>query len=158
MTNTPSHDEPAVGLRGLMILVVEDSSETMFTLRRLFQGNGAFQVELCASVRKALHRLHDASRPLPDVAVIDYNLVGEQTGLDLALAMRTDPRLRDIKRVSYSSEDLVWRTRGMDAGGEPVYHLIVPKPQKSVILMQQMAALFKIQHLDDLVRRLADIV
>src|SRR5215218_9102076 len=105
MTALPPSDA-SIGLQGLLVLVVEDSTETAFTLTRLFQGYGAFKVELKASVRQALQRLNDQTQPTPDLVVIDYNLVGERTGLDLALEMRKQPHLRHIKRVSYSSMDV----------------------------------------------------
>jgi hypothetical protein len=44
MTELPPSDA-SIGLQGLLVLVVEDSTETAFTLTRLFQGYGAFKVE-----------------------------------------------------------------------------------------------------------------
>lgn len=151
-------DLPPIGLQGLLVLVVEDSTETAFTLTRLFASYGAFKVELKASARQALARLNDPAQPLPDLAVIDYHLSGELTGLDLALEMRKQPRLRQIKRVSYSSldeADLRRAAADADLPGDPVYHAIVPKPQKAAVLVRHMADLVKRQQLEELVQKLA---
>ena len=160
MTALPPSDA-SIGLQGLLVLVVEDSTETAFTLTRLFQGYGAFKVELKASVRQALQRLNDTSQPTPDLVVIDYHLVGDLTGLDLALEMRKQPHLRQIKRVSYSSmneEDLRRAIRDADSPDDPVYHVIVAKPQKTAVLVQHMAELVKRQQLDELVQKLSALL
>ena len=160
MTAIPPSDA-SIGLQGLLVLVVEDSTETAFTLTRLFQGYGAFKVELKASVRQALQRLNDSSQPTPDLVVIDYHLVGDLTGLDLALEMRKQPRLRQIKRVSYSSineEDLRRAIRDVDSPDDPIYHVIVAKPQKTAVLVQHMADLVKRQQLDELVQKLSALL
>ena len=160
MTALPPSDAP-IGLQGLLVLVVEDSTETAFTLTRLFQGYGAFKVELKASVRQALQRLNDPAQPTPDLVVIDYHLVGDMTGLDLALELRKQPHLRQIKRVSYSSmneEDLRRAIRDVDSPGDPVYHVIVGKPQKTAVLVQHMADLVKRQQLDELVQKLSSLL
>ena len=160
MTALPPSDAP-IGLQGLLVLVIEDSTETAFTLTRLFQGYGAFKVELKASVRQALQRLNDPAQPAPDLAVIDYHLAGDLTGLDLALEMRKQPHLRQIKRVSYSSmneEDLRRAIRDVDSPDDPVYHAIVGKPQKSAVLVRHLADLLKRQQLDELVQKLSALL
>jgi CheY-like chemotaxis protein len=160
MTTLPPSDA-GIGLQGLLVLVVEDSTETAFTLTRLFQGYGAFKVELKASVRQALQRLNDPAQPTPDLVVIDYHLVGDLTGLDLALELRKQPHLRQIKRVSYSSmneEDLRRAIRDVDSPDDPVYHVIVGKPQKTAVLVQHIADLVKRQQLDELVKKLSALL
>jgi len=147
-----------IGLRGLIILVVEDSTETAFTLNRLFQGQGAVKVELKASARQALRWLNDPAQPYPDLVVIDYHLAGDMTGMDLALEMRKQPHLRQIKRVSYSSmeeEELRRALRDVDQPDDPVYHAIVPKPQRTAVLVRHMADLLKLQQLNELVEKLS---
>ena len=160
MTALPPSDA-SIGLQGLLVLVVEDSTETAFTLTRLFQGYGAFKVELKASVRQALQRLNDPAQPTPDLVVIDYHLAGDLTGLDLALELRKQPHLRQIKRVSYSSmneEDLRRAIRDVDLPDDPIYHVIVNKPQKTAVLVRHMADLLKRQQLDELVQKLSALL
>jgi CheY-like chemotaxis protein len=161
MTPLSPSDSGSIGLKGLLILVVEDSGETALSLTRVFQGQGAFKVELKASVRQALQRLNDPAQPLPDLVVIDHTLVGERTGLDLALEMQKQSHLRHIKRVSYSSIDgdkLRRATQPYDAPDDPVYHAIVPKPQSTTVLMRHLADLLKMQQLDELVQKIATLL
>jgi CheY-like chemotaxis protein len=152
---------PPIGLKGLLILVVEDSTETAFALERLFRQYGAFKVELRASVGQALQRMNDPTQPTPDLVVIDNHLVGERKGLELALEMRKQPALQHIKRVSYSSvaeEDIRKAAAPHDSPDNPVYHAIVSKPQKTAVLVRHMAELLKMQQLDELAQKLSALL
>lgn len=124
-------------LHGLSILIVEDSAEIALGLSEGLRQAGAQRVELKASARQARRRLE--SDPLPTIILLDNSLVGGETGLDLALWMRTQPRLANLLRVSYSGSDPgQLRAQWPDS---QVFHAVIVKPVPLPNLIAQLTDL-----------------
>ncbi len=122
-------------LKGLRILIIEDSAGIAMDVSSGFRMAGARTVEVKASMRQAKKRL--AEEPLPDIALIDYNIVGEETGLDLALWMRSQSTLSHILRILYSGSDMAnVRAKLPDSD---VFHQMIAKPAPLAVLIQQIA-------------------
>lgn len=123
-------------LAGLHILVVEDMCETALSLSSgLRRAGGAASVEVKASVWQARQRL--MVQPVPDMVLLDNVLIGEESGLDLALWMREQPHLQHTIRISYSGSDLTMlQARCPD---DTVFHGWIIKPVPLTHLIDQLA-------------------
>jgi len=80
-----------------MILVVDDEEDFHRVLRRVLEPEG-YKVVSSLSAEEAM-RLLDAV--VPDLAILDWNLPGI-TGLELAKAMKQNPRLQKIPLIMYT--------------------------------------------------------
>jgi len=120
-------------LDGIRILVVEDVIELALAVSDGLRRMGAV-VELKASARQARKRL--LQDPVPQVVLLDHRLVGNETGLDLALWMREQPRLQQTARISYSGTDLASLCAGWL--NTHVFHQVVSKPASLDMLMQHI--------------------
>lgn len=65
--------------------------------------------------------------------MIDFNLAGGETGMDLAGWMREQPALQHTVRISYSGSDV--RSRLSD---KYLYHHIVTKPVPLATLLEEI--------------------
>lgn len=119
-------------LTGVRILVIEDIAELALDVSDGLRRMGAVAVELKASARQTRNRLQQ--QPVPDVVLIDHRLVGNETGLDIALWMREQPELRQTMRISYSGTDLA--TLRANWPDEQVFHRVVSKPAALHILVE----------------------
>ncbi|NTV64823.1 MAG: response regulator [Oscillochloris sp.] len=135
-------------LRGLSILIVEDSAEIAFDLSDGLRQAGAASVELKASVRQARKRLE--TPPPPSIVLLDNNLVGVETGLDLALWIRTQPRLTQALRISYSGSDPAQIQA--NCPDSHVFHALIIKPIPLPTLITQIADLAQANYLFPLAR------
>lgn len=121
-------------LQGLHILVVEDVAELALDMSNGLRRMGAAKVELKASARQARKRL--LQEPIPDVVLLDHRLVGDETGLDIALWMREQVILHRTARIAYSGTDLA--TLQASWPDEHVFHGVVSKPAPLEVLVQQI--------------------
>lgn len=124
--------QPLVGVR---ILVVEDAAELALSLSEGLRRAGAVSVEIKASARQARKRLMQL--PVPDLALLDYNLTGDETGLDIALWMREQPALLHTRRILYSASDFN-AVRELCPDAE-VFHAMIPKPVSLPFLIDKLS-------------------
>lgn len=122
-------------LDGICILIVEDAADVAFDVSEGLRLAGARSVEVKASVRQAKKRL--MHEPVPDVALLDFNVVGDETGIDLALWMREQPALQHTLRISYSASDPVMLQ--IKLPDTTLYHRIITKPVPLMKLIEQVA-------------------
>lgn len=133
-------------LEGLHIFIVEDTAELAFDLSEGLRLAGASSIEIKASMRQAKKRLQQP--PAPDVALLDFNLVGSETGLELALWMREQPLLYHTLRISYSGSDsAALRAQLPD---DRVYHAIVTKPVPLATLIEHIARVIEANRVQDI--------
>jgi CheY-like chemotaxis protein len=110
-------------LEGLRILIVEDFVDTGIVLTRRFYRAGAAVAEIRTSYLQAQNCLQQQTF---DVVLIDHNLIGNRTGLDLAIWLRDQPEHRSTIRISFSGSDpMVVQSQLPDDG---VYHDLITKP------------------------------
>src|SRR5512145_1652576 len=121
-------EKPLLGYR---ILVVEDTVQTALRTLAWIERMGA-EADVRASVAQAKRRLSEAAF---DLVVIDYQLIGNATGTDLALWMRDQPDLQQILRVSYSGSEPHQILEGVP---EDTYHKVIPKTTRARDLIQQL--------------------
>lgn len=123
-------------LEGLRILVVEDMADMALSLSEGLRRAGAITVEIKASGRQVRRRLMQP--PAPDLVVLDQNIVGEETGMDIAYWMREQEELRHTLRVSYTGTypELIEARNAED----PVFHAIITKPLPLPMLVEKLAA------------------
>ncbi len=120
-------------LDGVRILVVEDLADLALAVSDGLRRMGAV-VELKASARQARKRL--LQDPVPQAVLLDHRLVGNETGLDLALWMRAQPGLQQTARISYSGTDPVTLRR--DWPNAQVFHRVVSKPTSLSVLVEHI--------------------
>lgn len=124
-------------LAGLRIVIVEDTAEMALMLSEGLRRAGAISVEIKASARQARKRL--VQTPVPDMVLLDNNLTGEETGLDIALWMREQPALAKTLRISYSGSDMnTLRARCPD---DSVFHAMLFKPIPLPTLIETLCSL-----------------
>lgn len=123
-------------LNGLRILVIEDMADMALNVSEGLRRMGAATVELKASGRQAKKRL--LQEPVPDVVLLDHRLVGDTTGLEIALWMREQAMLQQTARISYSGTDPA--TLQAEWPDEQVFHGVVQKPAALDALVQQIVA------------------
>jgi CheY-like chemotaxis protein len=124
-------------LEGLRILIVEDTADTAMSLSVGLRRAGAASVELKASVFQARRRLQQP--PSPDLVLIDNDLFGKETGMDLAHWMREQPNLTNTLRISFSGSDPeLLKNRWSD---EQLFHAIISKPTRLESLVEQLASI-----------------
>lgn len=88
-------------LSGARILLVEDNSDLTPSFRRMLELHKA-EVAICASapaVRKYLIDLEATSTMFPTVILMDYSLVGNESGIALARWLFSQPSFVQIPRV-----------------------------------------------------------
>lgn len=121
-------------LNGMRILVLEDMADLALSVSEGLRRMGAQKVELKASARQAKKRL--LQEPIPDVVLLDHRLVGDTTGLDVALWMREQAELRHTARISYSGTDLA--TLQSEWPDNEVFHCVVKKPASLDVLVRHI--------------------
>ncbi len=85
----------------MLALVVDDSRAMRIILTRITQRLG-FDVCDASNGREAMELL-SAAAPVPDLALIDWNMP-EMNGLELITAIRADERLRGMTLLMVSTE------------------------------------------------------
>lgn len=80
------------------VLVVEESDETRLLIRRVLEGS--YEVESVADARTALQRM--ASRAY-DALLLDINLGGRKTGMDILRVARALPGYEDVVAVALTA-------------------------------------------------------
>lgn len=129
------------GLRGLRLLVVENDARTALHLSEAFRRAGVQRIEIKASAWQARQRLQQ--EPIPHVVLLDYSIVGEDTGLDVALWMREQPALVGTLRILYTGTDVEKiETRLPD---DTVFQRILHKPLPLPTLIEEVAAVVRSQ-------------
>ncbi|MGZ3304539.1 MAG: response regulator [Asticcacaulis sp.] len=89
--------------RAAEVLVIDDSrGDGMLTERAFRDGEFACKVTVVFTGEAALERLHDETRPLPDLILLDLQLPG-LSGLDVLHALKHDARLRPIPVIVMSN-------------------------------------------------------
>ena len=83
--------EQGAALKGRKILVVDDEDETRTLISSILEDNGARTVQ-AADGDEAIEM---ARRERPDLMTLDLNMPGK-SGVDVFVALRGDPELRDI--------------------------------------------------------------
>ena len=88
-------------LKGLRVLLVEDSGDTAEAFQEGLQLAGCDHVASCGTIAAAKALLAPGKPPF-DIALIDHNL-GRERGSTLAAWMRQQPHLVGTRRISYSA-------------------------------------------------------
>ncbi|MCX5787253.1 MAG: response regulator [Elusimicrobia bacterium] len=100
------------------VLVVEDEPDFQSIVRRILEPGG-FAVEVAGSAEEAWERL--AQGPRPDVAVVDWNLPGED-GISLCRRIRKDARLAALPLVLLTVRSLpTEQMRGLNEAQADLY-------------------------------------
>jgi two-component system sensor histidine kinase/response regulator len=96
--------EPEQNLRGLRVLVVDDSDTSRSILLQHLE-SWAMEPEGAASAQEALDTLRAAIArdELHDLAILDSDMPG-MNGLELARAIRSDPELRELRLLMLTSD------------------------------------------------------
>lgn len=131
------------GLRGLRLLVVENDARTAMHLSEAFRRAGVQRVEIKASAWQARQRLQQP--PVPHVVLLDYSIVGADTGLDVALWMREQPALAQTVRILYTGTDVEQLQARLP--DEHVFQRILHKPLSLPTLIEQVAAVVREQQM-----------
>ena len=109
-------------------LVVDDSRAMRLILARVLREHGCEVLE-AGDGRQALEVL--ASQPLPDVALVDWNMP-VMNGLELVEAVRRDPRLQSVRLVMVTTENESTQVvRALEAGAEE--YLFKPFTSEAVV-------------------------
>jgi CheY-like chemotaxis protein len=124
-------------LEGIRILIVEDTGDTAMGLSLGFRRAGALAIETRSSVAQAQKRL--AQEPAPDVVLLDNQLEGDETGIELALWMREQPTLNNTLRISYSAAEKEMLLA--QCPDHQVFHVMLTKPLSLVEMIEQIAEL-----------------
>lgn len=124
-------------LAGLHILIVENEATVALHLSEGLRRAGARTVEIKASAWQARQRLEQP--PTPDIAILDYDITGQETGVDVALWMRQQPALQRTRRILYTGSDIELLSRQFP--DNHLFHLILSKPLSIITLIEQIAAL-----------------
>ncbi len=138
----PGHEQsPEQALLKKRILVVDDTPANREILDEHLRTWGALPT-LAASAQEALVLLGttlDSSQPF-DLAILDLHMPG-MDGLELAKAIRTDPRLADLRLLMLTSV-------GYDAStpGAPDLDAWVTKPVRNTLLRQALLGLLQTRH------------
>ncbi len=125
-------------LTGLHIVLVEDDPHIGMALSSGLRACGAASVQIKASARQIKRLLCDRTRPLPHVVILDNDIVGDESGTDVAHWMCEQPHLADCVRISYSGTDPdALRAALTDP---TIYHAMIVKPQPIEALASRIAA------------------
>jgi CheY-like chemotaxis protein len=117
MPNPPASDSPA---QGPTVLVVEDNSDTRALLERILRSG--FVTFAVGDARSALDLLH---RERFDALVLDINLGGRETGVDVLKVARSLPGNEDLFAIALTAYALPGdRERFLEAG----FNQYVSKP------------------------------
>src|ERR1700754_1564480 len=113
------------------ILIVEDQFIEANNVRLILKGAGYAVLSLAASVSQALEGLQHES---PDLVLVDIHLEGDQTGIDLAMILKS----RGVPFV-YLSANSDKATLNKAKATEPYGFLVKPLRKKDVLVMLEVA-------------------
>jgi CheY-like chemotaxis protein len=137
IVSAPSEDVPAEEDDSLMtvgpsVLVVEDNEDTRALLDRLLR-----RTHRVCTVPDALSALDRMNRERFDALILDINLGGKQTGIDVLRIARTLPGYKDVFAVALTAYALPGdRERFIEAG----FNRYVSKPFTRATLMEALNA------------------
>lgn len=115
------------------ILVIEDDWDILEVLKLMLEGEG-HQVVTAKHGRAALAATAAASKPF-DLVVMDISMP-EMSGIEVAQALRSDPRTAEVRIVLHTALDEHWvRARFVD------YDLFLTKANDADVLLDKIALL-----------------
>jgi CheY-like chemotaxis protein len=124
-------------LAGLHVVVVDDDRQVAEDVGTGLRWAGVASVDVAVTARQVQQRL--LCPPIPHIVLIDFWLIGQQTGLDVALWLREQPALQYAIRVLYTSADVPVIQRLCP--DDQVFHAIISKPVALPSLIEQLARL-----------------
>ncbi len=128
---TPTSVAPDLGLlKGKVLLVVEDATDTREALQRIYTRRGC-RVLTAASAEEALEMLAEER---PDIIISDIGLP-RKSGLDLMTALRVRPEFRDVAAIALSG---LGREQDIRAANEAGFDLHLLKPVDMAVLDKAM--------------------
>jgi len=96
-----------------LVLCVEDNVPNFALVRKVLEATGRYEVERAATAAEALAALEQGRYAL---ILLDLDLP-DRSGIEVAKAVRADPRLCDVPIVAVSASVLKHeRTQAMEAG------------------------------------------
>lgn len=101
-------------MKRIRILIVEDEVITAMALRMDLQSSGYEVVGLVSSGEEAIGR---AGSERPDLVLMDVNIRGVMTGIDVALALRSAYNIPSIFMTGYLDQEIRERTRAAEPAG-----------------------------------------
>jgi two-component system chemotaxis response regulator CheY len=119
----------------MRVILVDDSRAMRMILRRIV-GQLGFEIMEAEDGQAALEAVTN-SEHVPDLALIDWNMP-RMNGLELVVALRDDPRTRDMTLVMVTTEgEQSQIVRALAAGA----HEYVIKPFTSEAMIEKLALL-----------------
>ena len=111
---------PPPTLRGLKVLVVDDSPTSREILQKMLE-SFSFDVTLAASGQKGLQEIEQSIGGRPyDIVVMDWKMPG-MDGIEVAKRIKKDARLTRVPAIvlvsAYGREEIIWRAEAAGLDG-----------------------------------------